>query len=401
MSSTKTLFGKTSAVLLLLTLGCLLLTACSGKQAGGGGFGKPGGASSGKSSKKVPELFPPLDFETAFVLSESEAKAFVKKLMASGGTQRLKNMDFAIAQSAAYASKKPDSEVAMSRGGKLKVTWAELKRTMQVMRENLPAIERSPELLATKFTWWRLGPDAPFTGYYEPTLNASRTKTNKYNYPIYRLPPDVKSGKSYHDRNAIDRKGVLKNRGLEIAWVDSEVDAFFLQVQGSGRLRFEDGSYTHVLYAGKNNCRYVSLGRIMKERGLIPPDQVNMKTIKEYLAKNPREVAELCDTNPSYVFFREASSGPVGAMGRQLTPLVSLATSRSQFQYGSILFSVLALPDADGDPTKSFYGVTLPQDAGGAIKGFRIDLFCGAGDDAAHNAGHIDWPGATFLLLAK
>ena len=386
--------------LFILCFACLLFAACSSKQNSYNNQSYNQTYSGDKKDKSFPNLFTPLTTETAQKISESDAKDLIKKMLSTGGAKNLTNMDFAISQSAAYAAKKPDSEVAFNRGT-FKVTWGELKKTMQKMREQMPAIQKNPELLAKNFVWWRLGPDAAFTGYYEPTLNASRTKTAKYHYPIYKMPPDVKKGQSYHSRNAIDRKGVLKNRGLEIAWVDSEVDAFFLQVQGSGRLRFADGSYVHALYAGKNNCKYVSLGRVMKERGLIAPDQVSMKTIKEYLAKNPNEVAELCDTNPSYVFFREASSGPVGAMGRPLTPMVSLATSREKYPYGSIMFNVLALPDANGDPTKPFYGLTLPQDAGGAIKGFRIDLFCGAGSDAAHNAGHIDWAGANYVLLAK
>ncbi|SHN57794.1 MltA domain-containing protein [Desulfovibrio litoralis] len=383
---------KKSLRLMAVIVSILMLSACGSKN-------MSGDANYKKKQASI-NLFTPVTTESAVALSETEAKALIKKYMAYSGGEYLKKLDFALSQSAAYAAKRPSDEMAFMRGN-LRVKWSDLKRTNQVLRDNMSAIQKSPELLAKKFTWWRLGPDASFTGYYEPTLNASRTKTKKYYYPIYKMPSDVRKGQGYHDRNAIDRKGVLKNRGLEIAYVDSEVDAFFLQVQGSGRLLFPDGSYVHALYAGKNNRKYVSLGRIMKERGLIPPDQVNMKTIKAYLAKHPDEVAELLDTNPSYVFFREASSGPVGAIGRPLTPMMSLASSKDKYPYGSVFFSIVALPDADGNPTKPFYNITLPQDAGGAIKGYRLDLFCGAGDNAAHNAGHIDWTGATYLLLAK
>jgi membrane-bound lytic murein transglycosylase A len=179
------------------------------------------------------------------------------------------------------------------------------------------------------------------------------------------------------------------------------LDAFFLHIQGSGRLRFADGSVSHALYAGNNNQPYVSLGKVLRDRGLIAPDKVNMQSIREYLLANPGRSAELYDANPRYVFFREAELGPVGAMGRPLTPYVSIATDRALLPHGSLVFAVFPLPDAVGRPERAFYGLTLPQDTGGAIRGNRIDLFCGAESEAAHVAGYLDWKGAVYLGLKK
>ena len=215
------------------------------------------------------------------------------------------------------------------------------------------------------------------------------------------MPSDLKAGKAYHTRNEIDRKGVLAGRGLEIAWVHSEMDAFFLHIQGSGRLVYDDGGVSHVLYAGKNNRPYVPIGRVMRDRGLLDPDNVNMRTIRECLLGNPDKCAELYDSNPSYVFFREAPKGPLGAMGRPLTPYVSIATDRSVLPHGSLTCSVTPLPDATGNPNRGFYGLTLPQDTGGAIRNKRIDLFCGPGDEAAHNAGYMNYKGAVYILVKK
>ena len=152
-----------------------------------------------------------------------------------------------------YVSKRPQQEIAVADNG-LALTWAELGRSLARLERILPELDRKPTLLAKEFRWYRLGPDVGFTGYFEPTLKASWVQTPRFNHPLYRLPPDVRKGRQYHDREAIDERGVLKGRGLEIAWVEDKIGAYFLQVQGSGRLEFEDGTVKHVLYAGKNNC---------------------------------------------------------------------------------------------------------------------------------------------------
>ncbi len=345
-------------------------------------------------------LFEPLDAACSLPLAPDEAARLVRQLApAAQGLRSWRDMDFAVSQSLAFASAKPAAAVALSRPG-LTATWGEMARGLALLRSLLPRLDADPQLLARHFRWLRLGPDFSFTGYYEPTLKAGRKPAPFLEYPLYRLPPDLRSGVPYHSRNAIDRRGALRGRGLEIAYVD-ETDAFFLHVQGSGRLRFADGSVSHVLYAGKNNRPYVSLGRVMKERGLLPEDGVNMRAIREYLALHPEQRSALFDENPSYVFFREAASGPVGSMGKALTPWVSLAVDRGTVPQGSLTMILAPLPGPDGRHTRPFPALTLPQDSGGAIKGNRMDLFCGAGDEAAHVAGHLDAKGAVYILLPR
>jgi membrane-bound lytic murein transglycosylase A len=223
--------------------------------------------------------------------------------------------------------------------------------------------------------------------------------TNPPSRPTIRLPPDLRPGVPYHTRHDIDRRRVLAGRGLELAWVQSETDAFFLQVQGSGRLAFPDGSVTHVLYAGKNNRPYRSLGRILREKGLLAPKEINMFSLRRVLEENPGQRAALLDQNPSYVFFRTSADGPYGAMGHPLTPWVSLASDRKTLPHGLLTFLILSLPDADGPRT--FHALTLPQDTGGAITGRRLDLFCGPGREAEYTAAHLNAPAAVHILTAK
>ena len=308
-------------------------------------------------------------------------------------------MEFALTQSLVVAKARPAEQVAVERPG-LRVTWGEMARSLSTLQSLLPKLDAKPELLASSFRWVRLGPDFSFTGYNEPTLQASRKPTAACPYPLYRVPPDLRKGVRYHSREAIDRKGALRGRNLEIAWVD-ETDAFILHIQGSGRLRFADGSVSHVLYADKNNHPYVALGRVMKDQGLLPEGGVNMKAIRKVLAENPHRRSELFDKNPSYVFFSEASSGPLGGMGKILTPWVSLAVDRRVVPYGSLTMVSVPLPDQNGQHAVPFHALTLPQDTGGAIKGYRVDLFCGPSDVGEHVAGHLDAKGAVYLLLAK
>jgi membrane-bound lytic murein transglycosylase A len=144
----------------------------------------------------------------------------------------------------------------------------------------------------------------------------------------------------------------------------------------------------------------VSLGKVMIERGLIPREEMSMQRIRGYLQAHPEQLHELLDTNPSYVFFRVADSGPLGAMGRTLTPMVSVATDSAFLPLGSVLALDAALPRRDGDASASAL-LGLAQDRGGAIKGSRLDLFCGAGENAEFLAGHLKVRARVFLLLKR
>ncbi|WP_223290368.1 murein transglycosylase A [Nitratidesulfovibrio sp. SRB-5] len=329
----------------------------------------------------------------------------------------------ALAQSLSYMGTRPAGGVALDRSG-VRVTNADFMAALRQLSGLLPQLDANPGLLAQRFRWLRV--DTAWTGYYEPVLRASRTPAPGYPHPIYRTPPDMQvtevaasgSGKQrmtyrvvngpkgrtlrpYYDRAEIDA-GALRGKGLELAWAADPVDVYILQVQGSGRVRFTDGSEARVLYAAQNGRPYVSIGRILKERGELPPDGVNMPAIRQWLENHPAQARELMNTNPSYVFFRMEegrASGPLGCTGRPLTPWVSLATDRSVLPSGALVAFSAPVPQPAGGGAVT--GLGLAQDTGGAIKGYRIDLFCGAGDRAAAVAGHLDAPGPAWLLLPR
>ena len=166
-----------------------------------------------------------------------------------------------------------------------------------------------------------------FTGYYEPELNGSLTRSPRYAYPLYRRPPELRDGQVFHDRASIEA-GALRGRGLELAWLEDPVEVYFLHIQGSGRIRLPDGQVMRVGYGGRNGHAYRSIGQEMIRRGSHTPDQVSAQEIRSYV----RNVSGkgLLNLNPSYVFFRkietlEDDMGPIGAMTRPITAMRSVA----------------------------------------------------------------------------
>ncbi|MES2916659.1 MAG: MltA domain-containing protein [Pseudomonadota bacterium] len=240
-------------------------------------------------------------------------------------------------------------------------------------------------------------PPALFTGYFEPELEGSPTRTARFKYPIYRRPPDLVDGVAYHTRAAIEA-GAISGRGLELAWLDDPVDVYFLQVQGSGRIRLSDGSVIRVGFAGKNGHAYRSVGKELIRRGTHTLDQVSAPEIANFVRSNPASGRELLDTNPSYVFFRKIGTlnpedGPIGAMGRSITAMRSVAIDPE--------FAPLGAPvwiEKDGNaPIRS---LMVAQDTGGAIRGMqRADIFFGTGTRAGDAAGTVRDGGRMVLLL--
>lgn len=302
-------------------------------------------------------------------------------------------------------------------------TWADVRATLEHLRDILPRLGAEPGLLTREFVWHEVRPAPLVTGYYEPEIEASLTPDPAYPVPIYGLPAGLKSANlgdfhprwqgqtlffrrqgegiaPFFSRAEIESQGALNATDTPLAWVKDRVDVYFLQVQGSGRLRLPDGSVRHILYAGKNGLDYVSLGKVMIERGLIPRAEMSMQRIRAYLRAHPDDAQELMNANPSYVFFRLAESGPLGAMGQTLTPMVSVATDSAFLPLGTLLAVDLDLPRPDGQQARTTF-LGLAQDRGGAIKGNRLDLFCGAGPEAEFLAGHLQHRGRVFLLLKK
>jgi membrane-bound lytic murein transglycosylase A len=261
-----------------------------------------------------------------------------------------------------------------------------------------------------------------FTGYYEAELRGSRRREGPFATPLLKRPPDlvmvelglfrpawrgeriagrVEAGqlKPYASRAEIER-GALAGRNLELFWVDDPVDAFFLQIQGSGRVRLQDGSTARIGYDGQNGQAYVPIGRLLADRGELPREAVSMQTIRGWLASHPDKAAALMNENPSYVFFREMSGdGPLGAQGVVLTPGRSLAIDRAFLPLGVPLW--LDLEDA-AEGNGRLRRLVIAQDTGGAIRGpVRGDVFWGFGPQAAERAGMMKDRGTYYLLLPR
>jgi membrane-bound lytic murein transglycosylase A len=242
------------------------------------------------------------------------------------------------------------------------------------------------------------GDDMLFTGYFEPELRGARRRGGIYQYPLYRLPDDFVSGRPYLTRQEIEQSDALEGKGLEIAWLANPVDAFFLQVQGSGRVRLPDGGTIRVGYAGKNGHEYSSVGQELVRRGVYEPHQVSADVIRSYVAKNPDTGRRLLWVNKSYVFFREVSevpadAGPLGAMNRSITTLRSIAVDPSIVRLGAPVW----IDKHGANPVKR---LMIAQDTGSAIKGAqRADIFYGTGEDAGRTAGRIKDGGRMVVLL--
>src|SRR6185295_10813052 len=206
----------------------------------------------------------------------------------------------------------------------------------------------------------------------------------------------------YFDRKAID-EGALAGRGLELVWVDDPVDAFFLEIQGSGRIVLPDGEQIRVGYAGQNGYVYSAIGRELLKRGVLTKEQLSMQSIREWLEANPDEGRDVMRTNASYVFFRELSEeGPVGSLGVVLTPERSLAVDPLFVPLGVPVWIDTTIPAGAPGGARPLQRLLVAQDTGGAINGpVRGDVFWGPGDEAAATAGSMRQPGRLWLLLPK
>jgi membrane-bound lytic murein transglycosylase A len=241
-----------------------------------------------------------------------------------------------------------------------------------------------------------------FTGYFEPVMRGSRTKSMRYNVPVYRTPSDRIPGEPHFTRAEINR-GALSGRGLELFWVEDPVRLFFTEVQGSGRIELDTGETVRIGYAERNGHPYVPIGRVLKERGILPEDQISMQAIQDWLWKNPDQAFEVMEQNPSFIFFREIEGdGPIGSQNVALTPMRSLAVDRKFIPLGIPVFVDAMLPQTPQTQGGFFRKLLIAQDTGGAIKGpVRGDIFFGAGNDAEWYAGHMNSGGEYYLLLPR
>jgi membrane-bound lytic murein transglycosylase A len=270
-------------------------------------------------------------------------------------------------------------------------------------------------------------PGGLFTGYFEPEAQGSRTPSKDFTVPIYAKPADLvafdtkdqkASGgmrygryvdgkpKAYFTRREIE-EGALKGRGLEIVWLKYWSDAFFIQVQGSARIRFPDGSSMRLAYSAKSGLPYTAIGGVLVERGEIAKEALSMQAILAWMRKDPKAARELMWENKSFVFFRElelpeADLGAPGAQTVQLTPLRSLAVDRSLWAFGTPVWVDSYAPGETGGKGPAFRRLMIAQDTGTAIKGaVRGDVYWGWGADAARTAGHMKSPGSMVVLLPR
>lgn len=236
------------------------------------------------------------------------------------------------------------------------------------------------------------------TGYYEPELRGSRTKVGQFTVPVYRKPPELREGTLWHDRRTIETTDLLQGRGLEIAWVDDPAALFYMQVQGSGRIRLSGGNVIRLGYAASNGHVFRSLGEELVRQGIYEPHQVSAAVVGNWIRRNPVDGAELIRGSPNYVFFREIPSlsrndGPRGAMNRSITAGRTLAVDPRFIPLGAPVWMEKGGPDV-------IRRLMVAQDTGSAIKGAqRADYFVGTGAEAGQRAARIRNPARLYVLL--
>jgi membrane-bound lytic murein transglycosylase A len=270
--------------------------------------------------------------------------------------------------------------------------------------------------------------DGIFTGYYEAQIDASRTRHGAYQTPIYATPDNLVSvdvgaflddlqGRRFTgcvdghklvkcpDRARINADGLKQAKILFYA--NDPVSVFFLHIQGSGRVHFDDGTSARVNYDAQNGQPYTAIGKTLIEMG-VPREGMSMQVIRKWLKDHPREARRVMETDKSYIFFREEpiadpNAGPIGSEGVALTPAASLAVDTRLHPLGAPMFVAATRPDAE--PSRGehpFHRLMVAQDSGGAIKNaVRGDVFWGYGSDAASIAGRMKSPGRLFVLLPK
>lgn len=268
-------------------------------------------------------------------------------------------------------------------------------------------------------------PEGLFTGYFEPEVNGSRKPDARFTVPIYRRPSDLVAypetihpetgmaygryeqgeARPYFSRAEIEQ-GALAGRGLELVWLEDWADAFFIHVQGSGRVRLADGSSMRLAFAAKSGRPYTSIGALLVESGTLTREAMSMQAIRDWMKAHPEDARDLMWRNESFIFFREADLenpelGAIGAQHVQLSPGRSLAVDRAVWLLGLPMWIDTTVPTVGGG-SHTFRRLMIAQDTGTAIKGAaRGDVFFGFGEDAAFAAGHMKQAGTMTVLLPR
>lgn len=302
------------------------------------------------------------------------------------------------------------------------------------------AAERSPELASTEagartffedhFTPHRVihdGPGGLLTGYYEPSIAGSRTRGGPFQIPVFRRPPDLVNLVPESERGAMGHaltharktatglepyatrgeieQGALDGQGLELVWLEDPVDAFFMHIQGSGRIELADGATMRLTYDGKNGHPYTSIGRFLIDNGLFPADRMSLDSLKAWLKEDAERGRKTMWQNASFVFFRELegaeAESPLGVDAIPLTPGRSLAVDTRFHAIGTPVY-VVAPQLAHATPPGGFRRLMIAQDVGSAIRGpERGDIYFGSGDEAGRRAGITKHAGSFLVLLGR
>ena len=250
-----------------------------------------------------------------------------------------------------------------------------------------------------------------FTGYFEPTYTASRVRTDKYRYPLYRKPPGFNRWSSPHPTRAqLEGKDGLANKSLlkghELVWLSDRLEAFLVQVQGSAKLKMTDGTTMSVGYGGTTDYPYISIGGELVKDGVFTKDELNLPKLLDYFAANPKQLDKYLPRNNRFIFFREThGKPPTGSLGVPVTGDRSIATDKSLMPPGALALIVAPIPDLEPSgeiDTRVVSRYVLDQDTGSAIKGAgRVDVFLGSGQLAGERAGRLNGSGNLFYLLLK
>ncbi len=340
----------------------------------------------------------------------------------------LEGLERAIEQSLVYYGRLP-STYRFNYDGQT-YSPAEMAASLEIFRDIVTGSESKEmaRLLEERFQFFESinsDEEAFFTGYYEPVLEGSPVPSKEFPEPLYAMPGDLidvnlgrfsekwkgekivgrVDGNSlipYDSRKEIVDGNSLEGRADTIAYVNG-IELFFLQIQGSGLIRFSDGRVKRVNYAQKNGHPYRAVGRLLKEH--IPPEEMSLQSIKAYLHEHPDEVRGILNYNQSYTFFREVEDGPLGYIDVPLTPGRSIAMDRRLVPRGGLSFIETEFPVFDNGTITGWRPVrrfVLVQDTGGAITGHgRVDIFTGRGESAELIAGHLKQKGRVFFLVAK
>ena len=399
----------------------LFVAACTSTQAGSIDLGNSsfGTMASATGKKKIQSA----GDQAKLIQPESKQFAFLQDDMDRASLRKVLKNQVDVMQEADLTQK-----VYL---GQWSLTLDHLRKNLQafmaLIDENLPPREFSNRV-QEEYVFHKAGKGKKkqfvITGYYTPMINASMVQTDEYQYPLYRMPSDKSNFRveSQSDdptsatskpiswkrftRGQIDRDGVLKGKGLEIAWIRDDLDRFFLHIQGSGTLKFRDGTTQVVQYIAANGYTYKGIGKLMINDGAIKLSQGSMQGIKHYLRNNPHDIPKYFFQNKRYIFFRFSDLDPLGSGGGELVAGRSIATDKLYYPAGALAFLKFRKPILDSEgrikrwvPTSRF---VADQDTGNAIRGpGRADLYFGKGHLSGAQAGHFKERGEIYYLMKK